>query len=193
MRSGVTPQYHETMQDSTDHQLLQQAATGDTEALAQLYDRYGRLVFSVALRVVGERGSAEEITQDVFLRLWRHANRYDAASGSLVAWMLTITQRRAIDELRSRRYANHRREVELPEALPLGGGDHAQITQLRTDIQQALAVLPAAQREVVEGFFFGGLSRQDMAQRTGSPLATINTRLRLAMEKLRSLLDDQQR
>lgn len=113
------------MQSYTDQQLLKQAAGGDTAALGALYDRYGQLVFSVALRIIGERGSAEEITQDVFLRLWQHADRYNAESGSLVAWRLTITQRRAIDELRSRRYTSQRREVELPDALPLGGNDHA--------------------------------------------------------------------
>jgi len=179
------------MLHETDHQLLQQAAAGGTAALGLLYDRYGRLVFSVALRISGERGSAEEITQDVFLRLWRYADRYNPAHGTLVAWMLTITQRRAIDELRSRHYGSKRREVELPEALPLAGGDHAQQAQLRTDVQQALAELPTAQREVIEGVFFGGLSRQELAQRMGSPLPTIHTRLRLAMEKLRVLLGDE--
>ncbi|MBC8160712.1 MAG: sigma-70 family RNA polymerase sigma factor [Roseiflexaceae bacterium] len=180
------------MQSHTDQQLLNQAAGGDTAALGLLYDRYGRLVFSVALRIVGERGSAEEITQDVFLRLWQHAERYNAERGSLMAWILTITQRRAIDELRSRRHTSQRREIELPETLPLGGSDHAQNTQLRTDLQQALSALPAAQREAIEGVFFGGLSRQDMAQRMGSPLPTINTRIRLGMEKLRALLGDDQ-
>ena len=181
------------MLNQTDHNLLEQAGAGDSTALGALYDRYSRLVFGVALRIVGDRGSAEEVTQDVFLRLWQHAARYNAESGSIVAWMLTITQRRAIDELRSRRHASKRREVELPAALPLGELDHAQLTQLRADLEQALATLPAAQREVIEGIFFGGLSRQDLAQRLGSPVPTISTRLRLGMEKLRALLDDEPR
>lgn len=186
-------QQSETTEHQTDQELLLQAADGNTLALGQLYDRYGRLVFSVALRIAGDPGSAEEITQDVFLRLWQHADRYRAESGSLVSWMLTITQRRAIDELRSRRSTSRRREVELPEALPLGERDHAEHTQQRIDVQQALATLPAAQRAVIEGVFFDGLSRQELARRMGSPLPTIHTRLRLGMEKLQALLSDERR
>jgi len=179
------------MLNKTDHQLLEQASAGDADALGTLYDRYARLVFGVALRIVGDRGSAEEVTQDVFLRLWQHAARYNSETGKVVSWMLTITQRRAIDELRSRRYASQGREVALPAALPLGEGDHAQLTQVRADLQQALATLPTAQREAIESVVFGGLTRKELAQRLGSPLPTISTRLRLGMEKLRALLNDE--
>lgn len=172
-----------------DQQLLQRSAAGDAEAIGLLYDRYGQLVFRVALRVLGDRGSAEEVTQDVFLRLWQHADRYRAERGSLVTWLLTVTQRRAIDELRSRRGASRRREVELPEMVPLADDlDLAAALQLRMDLQQALAELPAAQREAIELLFFGGLSRQEIARQTAAPLPTIHTRLRLGMEKLRVIV-----
>jgi RNA polymerase sigma-70 factor (ECF subfamily) len=179
----------EATSSDDDHVLLQRAAAGDAETLGVLYDRYGKLVFSVALRITGDHGSAEEITQDAFLRLWDNAHRYQSERGSLVGWLLTITQRRAIDELRSRRGSSRRREVSIPEALPLDERiDHATLTQLRADLQQALAELPSAQREVIEATFFGGLSCREIAQQSSAPQATVYTRMRLGMEKLRTIL-----
>lgn len=171
-----------------DQTLLRQAAAGDAAALGLLYDRYGKLVYSVALRITGDRGSAEEVTQDTFLRLWQHAGRYQAERGSLVSWLLTIAQRRAIDELRGRNGTIRRYEVSLPESPPLQQvGDISGLMQLRLDLQQALADLPAAQREAIELLFFGGLNRREIARRTGNPLGTVHTRLRLGLEKLRSI------
>jgi RNA polymerase sigma-70 factor (ECF subfamily) len=153
-----------------------------------LYDRYGQLIFSVALRITGDRGSAEEVTQDVFVRLWQHAERYRAERGSALTWLLTIARRRAIDELRSKRGNNRRSEVELLETLPLNDDlDLATLAQLRIDMRQALAELPDMQREAIELLFFAGLSRQEIASRAATPLPTIHTRLRLGMEKLRAI------
>ncbi|NWG22225.1 MAG: sigma-70 family RNA polymerase sigma factor [Chloroflexi bacterium] len=177
-----------SLQTDDDQRLIRRMAEGDAAAIGLFYDRYGQLIFSVALRITGDRGSAEEVTQDVFLRLWQHAARYRTERGSLVTWLLTITQRRAIDELRSRRGAIRRREVELSETLPVSPEpDLAALLHLRTDLQQALAELPSAQREAIELLFFRGLSRQEIADQTASPLATIHTRLRLGMEKLRAI------
>jgi RNA polymerase sigma-70 factor (ECF subfamily) len=174
---------------TSDQDLLSHAASGDTLALGALYDRYGRLVFAVALRVTGDRGAAEEVTQDTFLRLWQHAASYSASLGSLPAWLLTIAQRRAIDELRSRRGTIRRREIGLPETLPEHLAlDPAALSQLRTDLRSALRELPAAQREAIELCFFGGLSRQEIANRQASPLPTVHTRLRLGLDKLRAIL-----
>lgn len=180
---------HEQWGVDDDHALLARAAAGDTAALGALYDRYGRLVYGVAMRITGDSGSAEEVTQDTFLRLWQHAARYSRERGSLVGWMLTVAQRRAIDELRSRRGTTRRREVMLPEGLPDHDGlDLATLSQLRTDLKSALAELPAAQRETIELMFFGGLSRQEIARRADCPLPTIHTRVRLGMEKLRTIM-----
>lgn len=170
-----------------DHVLLAQAATGSTEALGMLYDRYGRLVFSLALRITGDRCLAEEITQDTFLRLWQNADRYEAERGRLTAWLLTITRHRAIDALRSRRRTAQQHEVSLPETAS-AGLDFSALLQLRTDLQQALAALPPNQREVIELIFFSGMTRQEIAHHTNNPLATVHTRLRLGLEKLRSML-----
>jgi len=157
--------------------------------IAALYDRYGRLVFSMALRVVGERGAAEEITQDVFLRSWRSLDRYQPSQGSLVSWLLSIAHNRAIDELRSRRGKDARREVSdealQPQAVIDAGFDDV---LLRGEVQQALAELPPAQREVIELVFWGGLTRREIADRLDLPLGTVHTRLRLGMDKLRSTL-----
>lgn len=157
--------------------------------MAALYDRYGRLVFSMALRIVHDRGAAEEVTQDVFLRCWRNLDRYQPSQGSLVSWLLSIAHNRAIDELRSRRGKNARREISdealQPQAAIDAGFDDA---LLRGEVQQALAELPAAQREVIELVFWGGLTRREIADRLELPLGTVHTRLRLGMDKLRGTL-----
>src|SRR5690349_19050594 len=146
--------------------LREQPAAG----IAALYDRYGRLIFSVALRVVQDRGAAEEITQDVFMRCWRNLDRYQPGQGSLVSWLLSITHNRAIDELRSRRGKNARREVSedtiQPQVSIDSGFDEA---LLRGEIQQALSGLPPAQRDVIELVFWGGLTRREVADRLHLP------------------------
>lgn len=157
--------------------------------IAALYDRYGRLVFSMALRIVNERGAAEEITQDVFMRCWRSIDRYQPSQGSLASWLLSIAHNRAIDELRSRRGKDARRELpdELlqPQAAIDPGFDDA---LLRSEVRGALHDLPPAQREVVELVFWGGLTRREIAEQLQLPLGTVHTRLRLGMDKLRESL-----
>ncbi|MBK9714228.1 MAG: sigma-70 family RNA polymerase sigma factor [Kouleothrix sp.] len=165
--------------------LREQPAVG----IAALYDRYSRLVFSMALRIVQDRGAAEEITQDVFVRCWRNLDRYQPAQGSLVSWLLSITHNRSIDELRSRRGKDARREISdedlQPQASIDPGFDEA---LLRGEVQQALQGLPPAQREVIELVFWGGLTRREIAERLDLPLGTVHTRLRLGIDKLRDAL-----
>jgi RNA polymerase sigma-70 factor (ECF subfamily) len=160
--------------------------------VATIYDRYGRMVFSLALRIVQDRGAAEEITPDVFLRCWRSIDRYEASQGSLAAWLLAIAHHRAIDELRSRRGKEARREVSeaaiLPVAAPEAGFDAA---LLRGEVKEALELLPPPQRDVIELIFWTGLTRREVAERLQVPLGTVHTRLRLGMEKLRAALDAQ--
>lgn len=159
-------------------------------ATAALYDRYGPIVFSVALRMVGDRGAAEEIVQDVFVGCWRNATRYRPERGSLVTWLLAITHHRAIDELRSRRQQARARESSLERALVhLTPNDpEIEISLLRREVRAALAELPPAQREVIELLYFGGLTRQEAADQLRAPLGTVHTRLRLGMAKLRVAL-----
>jgi RNA polymerase sigma-70 factor, ECF subfamily len=180
------------MPAAQDQLLLEQVADGDQAALATLYERYRTTVFSTALRITGNHGSAEEVTQDTFLRLWQHVGRYQAERGSLQAWLTTITQRRAIDELRYRRGARLRLEVGLMESVAdASAGEFALLAQLRADLQHALAGLPKPQRELIELLFFYGLERQEIARQRRIPLGTIHSRLRLALEKLRHLLREE--
>jgi RNA polymerase sigma-70 factor (ECF subfamily) len=166
--------------------LREQPAAG----VAALYDRYGRLVFSLALRIVQDHGAAEEITQDVFLRCWRSIDRYHPQQGSLAAWLLAITHHRAIDELRSRRGKDLRREISDETIHPLAAPDTGyDAALLRGEVQEALHLLPPAQRDVIELIFWGGLTRREVANRLQLPLGTVHTRLRLGMEKLRSALE----
>jgi RNA polymerase sigma-70 factor (ECF subfamily) len=174
----------------SDGTLIALLHTQPAAGVAALYDRYGRLVFSIALRIAQDHGAAEEITQDVFLRCWRNIDRYHPQQGSLVTWLLAITHHRAIDELRSRRGKDMRREVSGEAIHPLAmletGFDEA---LLRGEVQEALHLLPPAQRDVIELIFWGGLTRREVADRLRLPLGTVHTRLRLGMEKLRAALE----
>jgi RNA polymerase sigma-70 factor (ECF subfamily) len=174
----------ETLDDTLLVQLLrEQPAIG----VARLYDRYGRLVYALALRSLSDHGAAEEITQDVFLRCWRSIDRYQPDRGSLASWLLAIAHHRTIDELRSRRNKSQRREL-TGDQFPLVAVEDPALDEalLRGEVRQGLEHLPVAQREVIELIFWGGLTRREAAEQLGVPLGTVHTRLRLGMEKLRS-------
>lgn len=163
--------------------LLQQRVPA---GLALLYDRYGRIVYSLALRMLGDVGAAEEVTQDVFLRCWQHIDRYQPAQGTLAAWLLAIAHHRTIDELRSRRQRQRRHEQGDAELAALATRDPTlDEVLLRDEVRRGLSQLPDTQREAIELIFWGGLTRREAAARLGIPLGTLHTRLRLGMERLR--------
>ena len=172
-----------------DVELVQQLREQPGIGVARLYDRYGRLVYSVALRIVQDHGAAEEVTQDVFVRCWSGIDRYQPERVRLVSWLLTIAHHRAIDELRSRRGKSQRREISADQ-LHLLTADEPAIDDvlLRGEIRLALAALPQPQREAIELIFWGGLTRREAAAQLSVPLGTVHTRLRLGMDKLRRLL-----
>ncbi|HMP42320.1 MAG TPA: sigma-70 family RNA polymerase sigma factor [Roseiflexaceae bacterium] len=172
----------------SDEALVAALRDDPPRGLALLYDRYGRMVFGVALRIVGEHGAAEEITQDVFLSCWQHLDRYETRRGSLATWLFSIAHHRAIDELRSRRGSETRRSApfdDLQLAVPHEPFDEA---LLRGEIRRALAELPPAQREVIELIYWNGLTRREVSAHLELPLGTVHTRIRLGMDKLRALL-----
>lgn len=183
--------------DATDDELVASLTAGDISALEVLYDRYSTLVFSVSLRVLYDRQLAEDVTQEVFLRLWRRPQSFDPSRGRLLSWLMSVTRNRAIDERRklSRRIrAEDPADEPLPDRGDSEGRDDPQLalvlTELRWKVRQAMQSLPPAQRQVIELGYFGGLTQVEIAERTGLPLGTVKTRVRLAMNKLRNELRD---
>lgn len=167
--------------------------SADPEAgVALLYDRYGRAIYALALRLVDDRSAAEEIVQDTLLGCWNAIDSFDPARGTLLSWMLTIAHHRGVDELRRRRSRDDRSrsldaQLDQDRCAPIAY-DGADAGILAHDIQRALHDLPPLQREPIELLFWGGFSRPEIAARLGLPLGTVHTRMRLGMDKLRSAL-----
>lgn len=175
-----------------DSALVALVARRDEQALSALYDRYHRLAFSLALRVVGERALAEEIVLDAFVNVWRAAASFVEDRGRFVAWLMGVTRHRAIDELRRLSVRPEGSAVELNDAVrtpqPDGLEDVVEVRRRREQVRAVLAVLPAAQREALELAYFGGLTQQEIAERTNTPLGTVKTRMRLGMLKMKEEL-----
>ncbi len=173
---------------ASDLDLIRRLAQGDESALATLYDRYGGVVYSVALRVVKDAGVAEEILQDIFYHLWRHASDYDASRGGLGAWLFVSARNRAIDRLRQRKPPDGPKEEE---SLPSGFNLESQVAQaeLMSRIKSAMDGLPGPQRQALELAYFEGMTHSEISQRTGEPLGTVKTRLRTALQALRQVLN----
>jgi len=168
----------------SDLELIRRIVGRDEGALEQAYDRYATLVYSVSLRVLRDAAAAEEVMQDIFLRLWIVAARFDPARGSLPAWLAVSARNRSIDRLRRREpetdsdaLANVRLSFDLEEQIYQGG--------LMERVRAALGRLPEVQRSLVELAFFEGLTHSELAVRTGQPLGTIKSRLRTAVASLR--------
>lgn len=180
----------------TDEELLAHLVDGEQWPMAVLYDRYVRLVFSMVLKILHDEKRAEDIVQEVFLRVWQSADSFRAARGDFVNWLLGIAHNRAIDELR--RQGSQRRSaiiVDDDDALGRvpdpndGPAEVAWIGQERRAVRRALETLPAEQRHVIELAYFGGLSQREIAEHTGAPLGTVKTRVRLGLKKLRDSLE----
>jgi RNA polymerase sigma-70 factor (ECF subfamily) len=166
---------------------------GDETALEALYARYGGLVFTLALRIVGDPELAREVLQDTFLRSWDGRETYDPRRGRVPWWLMGIARNRAVDLLRSRPHQARLREQErLPSGAHAGEPAHpgtADAVVLRRAVTDALERLSGAQREAIELAYYGGLTQAEIARHLGQPLGTIKSRTREAMERLRSLLE----
>jgi RNA polymerase sigma-70 factor, ECF subfamily len=175
-----------------DDELLVLVSRGDEAALGAVYDRYGGLVYTIALRVTGDRQTAEEVTQDVFQGVWQTAGSYQAGRGACAAWLVGIARHRAIDAIRSKRERARTREQTYDRGTfaETAGAPDPEVTDfdLREAVRAALDSLPVAQRQAVELAFYGGFTRVEIAERLGEPIGTIKTRLRLGLMKLRDLL-----
>jgi RNA polymerase sigma-70 factor (ECF subfamily) len=161
---------------------------GDESALAVLYDRYSGLVFSVAKRILGDRGAAEEILQDILYQVWRTASRFDLTQGSLAGWLLVAARNRAIDRLRRRQGARSDPMQEDMVALAFNLESAAEQDAMLSKVRKLLEELPEAQRTALELAYFEGLTHSEIAQRTGEPLGTVKSRLRTALGSLKKAL-----
>ncbi len=174
-----------------DDELLLLITQRDEQALGVLYDRYGRLVFSIALHVTDDRLCAEEVTQDVFHRVWTHAYGFSLVVGSAAGWIIGITRHRAIDEIRSRRHKGRQREMwldDLPAMVcPDNAGD-AEHAALRCEVRAALATLAQEQRQAIDLAYYHGLTATEIASMAAIPVGTVKSRLRYGLTALRRVL-----
>lgn len=182
--NGTTP---------SDHALIAHICQGREDALAHLYDRYGGVLYTIALRITGDRSTAEEVIQDVFHAVWRSAGGFHI-EGDVRGWLFGITRHRAIDATRGRHYRAHEKNIALDDLRTTSATTDVEAQALSTLGRQAmrsiLATLPAEQRHVIELAYYAGCTCADIATRTSTPLGTVKTRLRLAMTKMRELFSD---
>jgi RNA polymerase sigma-70 factor (ECF subfamily) len=157
--------------------------SGDQRAMAELYDRYSSVVYAVALRVLGDTMAAEDVLQEVFLQLWRNPGAFDAARGSLGAWLAVISRNRAIDTLRKRKPQTDIEDVIVSVEPDLAS--EADRSRAAEKVRGALGAMPPAQRSALEMAYFQGLSHSEIAGKTGEPLGTIKTRIRAGLMTLR--------
>ncbi len=179
-----------------DPTLLARVVKGDQQAFSQLYDHSSTLLFTLAVRILGNREEAAELLQDVYLEVWRKVSRYDVGRGTPVAWLVTLTKSRAIDRLRARASSRGYQAANPPEV-----GTAAEVTdpgpspfetqadqELRIAVGAAVAGLPQAQQQAIELAYYEGLSHAEIASRLNQPLGTVKTRIKLGMSKLRDSL-----
>ena len=179
-----------------DEQLLMRVSGGDAAALEQLYERYVRQCFGLALRMLGDPALCEEVVQEVFLKVWTKPSSFSSQKGKFASWLLSMVHHRCIDELRRR----SRTEVALED--PSTGGilstepdpgpqplEQIWTRETQTAVRAALAQIPQNQRQVLELAYFMGLSHSQIAAKLDQPLGTVKTRIRLGMQSLRQLLE----
>lgn len=174
-----------------DALLVRRLEAGDDDALRVLYERYGRLVFGMTYRLLGDRQAAEECTQDVFVSAWRNAQGYKPSRARVSTWLLAIARNRAIDATRRRaaRPVDPREDVWTTEETPDSADLVAQADEAHR-VAAAMAELPDAQREAVFLAYFDGLSHTEIAERLELPVGTVKGRIRLALDRLRTIAPD---
>jgi RNA polymerase sigma-70 factor, ECF subfamily len=166
-----------------DLALLSGIQSGSQEAMTAFFDRYSKMVYSVALRVLHDAGEAEDVMQEIFVQVWQNPQAYDSSRGSLGGWLVVVARNRAIDKLRRRRSTDPVESFALPSSMNLA--QESERGFLLDKIQAAMNRLPAEQRTSVELAFFEGLSHSEIAEKTGEPLGTVKTRIRLALVAIR--------
>ncbi|MFN2448396.1 MAG: RNA polymerase sigma factor [Candidatus Baltobacteraceae bacterium] len=174
------------MRVQDDERLMARVRTRDSAAFEAIYDTHHRLVYGIAFRMLGQAGTAEDVTQNVFLKIWSEPERF--TPGNFPGWLARMTRNRCLDVLRSK----SRQPGELPEQMP---DEHSMEERAfasidAANVRAALAQLPPEQREPIEMGFFGGITHEEIARRTGTALGTIKTRIRTGLRRLRTALDE---
>ncbi|HEY6056937.1 MAG TPA: sigma-70 family RNA polymerase sigma factor [Candidatus Limnocylindrales bacterium] len=170
--------------DDADRDILARLVAGRLDALEDLYDRYRTMAYSIALRITADPALAEDVVQDAFLGAWRNADRYVEARGAVKTWLLSIVHHRAIDAVRRRRPTIDLPDAEMPPPAALTLPDVWPEVAGNLDaeaVRVALETLSPVQREAIELAYFGGLTQQEIAVRTGAPLGTVKSRMRLGL------------
>jgi RNA polymerase sigma-70 factor (ECF subfamily) len=169
--------------DRTDSAILSAIRSGDENGMAALYDQYSAVVYSVALRVLGDTGAAEDVLQEVFMQLWRNPGLFDSGRGSLGPWLSVIARHRAIDGLRKRRPDADIADVVVSVEFDMAGD--AERARAMEKVRGTLDSMPPAQRQALEMAYFEGLSHSEISAKTGEPLGTTKTRIRSGLLALR--------
>jgi RNA polymerase sigma-70 factor (ECF subfamily) len=176
-----------------DAVLLRDVAGRNREAFRQLYERHSGVLFSLALKILGDRTEAEDVLQDTFLKVWNAADAFDATRAKPLGWLIMLTRSRAIDRLRSRQTRARLTGAasEAPRETEPTPSEQAATSESHGIVRRALESLPAEQRTPIELAYFAGLTQTEIAQQLGQPLGTIKTRMRTGMTRLRDLLEAQ--
>jgi RNA polymerase sigma-70 factor (ECF subfamily) len=169
--------------EQDDTALLASVQRGDEHAMGSLFDRYSKVVYSVALRVLRDPASAEDVLQEVFMQLWRNPNGFVATRGSLGGWLAVVARNRSIDALRRKRPSEQVEDMALASNYNLA--NEAERNSLMEKARGVIRVLPMEQRKTLEMAFFDGLTHSEIAEITGDPLGTVKTRIRSALTSLR--------
>jgi RNA polymerase sigma factor (sigma-70 family) len=174
--------------ERSNEELLEAIAAGDDAALGALYDRFGRVAYGLALRILHDRALAEDAVQEAFLAIWRSADAYRRERSKPATWILTLVHRRAVDLVRR----EDRRRADPLEVAPEAAGDavpeEAELRDRRAAVQGALQQLPAEQRQTLELAYYGGYTQSELAAELGVPLGTIKSRMFTGLSRLRELI-----
>ena len=186
---AVGRQESEAAREPSDEQVLEAVGRGDDDALGVLYDRFGRLAFRLAFRILRDRALAEDAVQEAFLAVWRSADAYKRERAKPSTWILTVVHRRAVDLVR-REQSRRGEPLEVAPEPSVGPVDEdAVLRDRRAAVQAALTQLPGDQRQALELAYYGGLTQSELAERLGVPLGTVKSRMFAGLGRLRELLE----
>jgi RNA polymerase sigma factor (sigma-70 family) len=185
---AVGRQESEAAREPSDEQVLEAVGRGDDDALGVLYDRFGRLAYRLAFRILRDRALAEDAVQEAFLAVWRSADAYKRERAKPSTWILTVVHRRAVDLVR-REQIRRGEPLEVAPEPSVGAVDEdAMLRDRRAAVQKALTELPGEQRQALELAYYGGLTQSELAERLGVPLGTVKSRMFAGLGRLRELL-----